>query len=374
MNEDEELKAHENSPQIESYLEPSPVFSQTTPLRSGRKHITPPFDTVESIDLTGEIGPLTSASSITNSGDQPSSLTEDTATRKDFYKELRTKWKNEEYTSGVTEDQSTWKANSSPNLEESSTELLAESDRASHVTPSNFAQWHRQDCPNLPQNREKEDEDDWFDVNHVESMFGSAEPEFDPQPSSMYGLENQKEGQHHFSLSRSTCSDTVGQSARNAVKITLKEAKSSSQENDQNLSNFMAILPEFFAQLKSRLKETLQTNAELAYELLLRGQSAMDLIATNKDLVAQMDAIELLQKSREAYRKIIAQRESLKQSLMREISQGFDPTTMPEELDKCRAIEAKMREIDSTIRGLLPQAKIFEMVQCSASDRSESPA
>ncbi|CAI7605800.1 unnamed protein product [Penicillium pancosmium] len=353
MNEDEELKAHENSPQIESYLEPSPVFSQTTPLRSGRKHITPPFDTVESIDLTGEIGPLTSASSITNSGDQPSSLTEDTATRKDFYKELRTKWKNEEYTSGVTEDQSTWKANSSPNLEESSTELLAESDRASHVTPSNFAQWHRQDCPNIPQNREKEDEDDWFDVNHVESMFGSAEPEFDPQPSSI---------------------DTVGQSARNAVKITLKEAKSSSQENDQNLSNFMAILTEFFAQLKSRLKETLQTNAELAYELLLRGQSAMDLIATNKDLVAQMDAIELLQKSREAYRKIIAQRESLKQSLMREISQGFDPTTMPEELDKCRAIEAKMREIDSTIRGLLPQAKIFEMVQCSASDRSESPA
>jgi hypothetical protein len=154
----------------------------------------------------------------------------------------------------------------------------------------------------------------------------------------------------------------------------LKEAKSSSQENDQNLSNFMAILPEFFAQLKSRLKETLQTNAELAYELLVRGQSAMDLIATNKDLVAQMDAIELLQKSREAYRKIIAQRESLKQSLMREISQGFDPTTMPEELDKCRAIEAKMREIDSTIRGLLPQAKIFEMVQCSASDRSELPA
>jgi hypothetical protein len=74
MNEDEELKAHENFPQTESYLEPLPIFSQPTPLRSDRKRVTPPFDTVESIDLTGEIGPLPSASSITNSGDQPSNL------------------------------------------------------------------------------------------------------------------------------------------------------------------------------------------------------------------------------------------------------------------------------------------------------------
>jgi hypothetical protein len=53
---------------------------------------------------------------------------------------------------------------------------------------------------------------------------------------------------------------------------------SSSQEHDKKFLNFLALSPEFFAQWKSSLKETLQANAELAYEQLIRGRSAADLI------------------------------------------------------------------------------------------------
>lgn len=74
-----------------------------------------------------------------------------------------------------------------------------------------------------------------------------------------------------------------------------------------------------------------------------------------------MSVIESLRRIIEAYDESLTRREFLKQNLMREISQGLDPATMPEELEKCRAVEAKLREINTTIRGLLPQAKILDM-------------
>ncbi|KAJ5743473.1 RecQ family helicase MusN [Penicillium manginii] len=168
----------------------------------GRKLITPPFDTVGSIDLTGAIGPLTSASSITDSGEQHPSWTEDAATRKDPHEERGTKRKSEEYTSGSTEIRRPWKANSPPTLGKTSAELLAESNRTSRTAPLNVAERPRRNSPNPPQNRDEEGKYDWFDVENIENMFVNVEPEFCPQPSPMCGVDKEKERQHQTAAMR----------------------------------------------------------------------------------------------------------------------------------------------------------------------------
>lgn len=357
----------------ESCLEPSPVLSRPniTPFPPGRKLITPPFDAIESIDLTGATGSLPSTSSITDSGVRLTSCSEDVATRKDPHEKRGIKRKSEEYTSSAMETRTPWKAKPPPAAGKASVRLLTDLNRIGCTPPVIAAEMSRRKSPNLPQNRDEEYEDDWLDIESVESVFLSVEKEPNARPSPICGLENQEGKQHQTSLPRSPCSGVVLQPSTEEKNSSSKEAQtkfmgSDSQEQDEIILNFLALSPGFFTQYKSSLKETMQANAELAYERLIGGRSAANLISMNKELVVQLHAIELLQKSREAYDDSVSQREVLKQNLMREISKGLNPITMPEELEKCRAVEAKLREINFTIRRLLPQVKIFDMDKDSA--------
>lgn len=136
----------------------------------------------------------------------------------------------------------------------------------------------------------------------------------------------------------------------------------SSQVKDKDLVKFLALPTKSFEQSISQLKSTLHKNAELVYQQAMEGRPAPDLIVANKDLVSQIQSIESLQSHKRTHDECVSRRESLKRNLMRAISQGLDPTTMPGELARSRAVEAELEQIESKILGLLPQANFLDMV------------
>jgi bloom syndrome protein len=147
----------------------------------------------------------------------------------------------------------------------------------------------------------------------------------------------------------------------------------SSQQKDPNILQFLSLSAESLGRSISRLKETLQKNAEVVYEQAMEGQLAPDLIAENKNLVSQIQAIETLQTHRNTHNDCVSRKETLKRSLVQAISQGLDPITMPDELARSRAVEAELDQIESKIRELLPQAKIFDLAHAPMSGYPNSP-
>lgn len=135
----------------------------------------------------------------------------------------------------------------------------------------------------------------------------------------------------------------------------------SSQQKDPNILKFLALPLKSFDDSIASLKSTLQRNAEIVYQQAMEGRPAPELIAENKTLVSQVQAIESLQAHRKSHDSCVSRKETLKQSLMQAISQGLDPTTMPEELARSRAVEAELEQIENKIRELLPQSKILSL-------------
>jgi bloom syndrome protein len=147
----------------------------------------------------------------------------------------------------------------------------------------------------------------------------------------------------------------------------------SSQAKDENILKFTALRLEVFEKAILRLQQTLQKNAEIVYEQAMVGRPAPELIAANKDLVSQIQAIESLQRQKHSHNDCLARKESLKRDVMRVISQGLDPTTLPE-LSQSRAVEAELEKIESKIRELLPRAKIFDLAAEIGEDLQDAPA
>ncbi|KAJ5720887.1 Bloom syndrome protein [Penicillium malachiteum] len=150
----------------------------------------------------------------------------------------------------------------------------------------------------------------------------------------------------------------------------------SSQPRDETVMNFVAISPSTLKKSILELQKNVQKNSEIVYNEAMEGRQAPDLVAENKNLVARIQAIEGLQSQQAAYNSCASRKEKLKQSLMQAISQGVDPTSMPGELSKSRAVEAELEQIQTKIRELLPQARIFDLIGCpefdSASAHSQS--
>lgn len=147
---------------------------------------------------------------------------------------------------------------------------------------------------------------------------------------------------------------------------------SSSQAKDENITKFTALSSGVFEKAILRLQQTLQKNAEVVYEQAMAGRPAPELIAANKNLVSQIQAIESLQRQKNSHSDCLARKESLKRDVMRVISQGLDPTTLPE-LSQSRAVEAELEKIESKIRELLSQAKIFDLAAELGEDCPDAP-
>ena len=240
----------------------------------------------------------------------------------------------------------------------------------------------KRDSPDPPRSSLKrviadsdEDEDpfdSWLDVDEVDNMVLDTDPGLYPKLPPISPAENE-EKKHTSDRSSETTSKVAVipptlPKTQTAIKPSQPSQQSpmpkraSSQEKDKDLLKVLALPTRSFDQSISQLKSTLQKNSEIVYQQAMEGRPAPELIAANKDLVSQIEAIESLQKHRETHKQCIARKESLKQNLMRVISQGLDPTTMPEELSQSRAVEAELEKIESTIMGLLSRAKVLDMV------------
>ncbi|KAJ5533426.1 RecQ family helicase MusN [Penicillium frequentans] len=142
----------------------------------------------------------------------------------------------------------------------------------------------------------------------------------------------------------------------------------SSQPEDRSVFKFVALQASFIGVSIRQLKQTLQENSEVVYWQAIKGQPAPDLIAENKSLVSRIQAIEALQFQQACYNSRLLKKEKLKQCLIRVISQGLDPATMPDELSESRIVQSELKQIETKIWELLLQAKIFDLTKGSGMD------
>lgn len=143
---------------------------------------------------------------------------------------------------------------------------------------------------------------------------------------------------------------------------------SGSQEKDPAVLEFLALGSKAFGHSISKLRATLQKNSEVVYQQAMEGQTVPELIAENKNLVSQIEAIELLRTKQNTHKDCVARKQRLKQDLMRVISQGLDPTTMPGELAQSRAVEVELEQLESHISQLLSKVDLLKLAHDSPPD------
>ncbi|KAJ6160961.1 Bloom syndrome protein [Penicillium chermesinum] len=147
----------------------------------------------------------------------------------------------------------------------------------------------------------------------------------------------------------------------------------SSQPKDSNVIKAMALSASSLEESIAQLKNTLKVNSEFVYEEAMQGRQAPELIVENKSLVSRIEAIKELQTQKAAYDACMSRKEGFKQKLIQAISQGLDPSTMPQELAQSRAVETELEQIENRIRDLLPRAKIFDLVKDLGTAQIDSP-
>lgn len=156
--------------------------------------------------------------------------------------------------------------------------------------------------------------------------------------------------------------------AQDPIPSTPWSKPSNSQEKDPDLLKFLALGQNAFGHAISKLRSILQKNSEIVYQQAMEGQPVPELIIENKNLVSQIETIESLQEHQNIHMGNVSRKQELKQNLIRVISQGLDPTTMPEELAQSRAVEAELEQTESKISQLLSQVNILELAHDSPSD------
>jgi bloom syndrome protein len=223
--------------------------------------------------------------------------------------------------------------------------------------------------------------DSWLGAEDVDDMIFDPEPALYPTLPKMSSQESQK-SEYHSTASRPSPSNALPPPTRAEKKSSLPKSQNpdqsptpkapSSQQRDPEILKFLALPSTSLTQAISSLKATLQKNAEIVYEQAMEGRTAPELIAANKNLVNQMQSIETLKTSQDSYKKCLSRKDDLKKSLMRVISQGIDPTTMPE-LAQSRAVEAELEKIEANIRELLPSSRVFDIAPASGLSDIEAP-
>lgn len=360
--------------------------SKATPLRSDPKPEPSPFDGIDSIDLTGDVDRLVPSSSTPDFGEPRRLWTEGAASLERPREQRGKKRKSDDYTSDLLSPskhaakvRTPSKADRLPISEDSVSGLPPVSNRTSRASPSKAASKPKSVSSKPPQSNRKRviadsddedpfDDDSWLGVDQVDDMILDTDLDLYPRLPQVSPAENAKKQPTGSSPSRQPPGEI-----RTEKAVTGKDSRPpqpspalkvpSSQEKDKNVLKFLAISRGSLTHSILRLRSSLQKNSEIVYQRAMVGRPAPDLIVENKNLNSQIEAIESLQSHMDAHNECVSRKESLKQNLMRAISQGLDPTTMPEELARSRAVEAELERIESEIRELLPQSNILDMAQ-----------
>ncbi|KAE8354668.1 hypothetical protein BDV28DRAFT_130454 [Aspergillus coremiiformis] len=134
---------------------------------------------------------------------------------------------------------------------------------------------------------------------------------------------------------------------------------SGSQPKHSDVAKFLALPADSLDQWISKFKDTLRKNSEIVFEQAMKGEPAPGLITENKTITARIEALESLKKKKVDYHTCESTRQELKKTLMRVISQGGSPNTMPKELEQSRKATSHLEQIESDIQRLLVQADIL---------------
>ncbi|KAJ5650578.1 Bloom syndrome protein [Penicillium longicatenatum] len=370
----------------ESHLEPprsSFVSRLKTPLRSDRKLETPSFDDVEAIDLTGDPERFI-PSSATDLGEPRRLWSGDTVTREQPAEKRGKKRKSDEYTSDLLSP-SKYASKVRSNAQAPTSELPSGANR---VKPSNSAKQLRTDSPSPKKSHRKQviadsDEEDPFDDWTVDAddMILDNDPVLYPKLPRIKPENHEKNYRAEAPRLERLPSGTISETTRTETRMERKKPIQtstaspglripSSQPKDESVLKFVALSATSIGHSIRQLRQKLQKNSEVVYQQAMEGQPAPDLIAENKSLVSRIQAIEALQSQQASYNTCLSRKKKLKQNLMKVISQGLDPTTMPDELSKSRAVESELEQIEARISELLPQAEIFDLIKCPEMDRA----
>jgi bloom syndrome protein len=228
-----------------------------------------------------------------------------------------------------------------------------------------------------------DDEDflgDWADNEDLaDEMVLDVEESLYPILPEMSPVADEKKDETNHSLSESTPKAPLPPAqpstrtkkrpaAQDPIPSTPWSKPSSSQEKDPNLPAFLSLGINTFGHAISKLRATLQKNSEIVYQQAMEGQPVPELIAENKTLVSQIEAIELLREHQKSHQASVSRRQDLKEKLIRAISRGEDPTTMPEEIAQSRAVEAELEQTETKICQLLSQVNILDLAHDYPSD------
>ncbi|CAG8892584.1 unnamed protein product [Penicillium egyptiacum] len=385
----------------ESFCEPpfssyKPSRQKSTPLRPDSFHALE-HDDIESIDLTGELDRSILSSSETLPAGEPRGPWAEESTPCATREKRGKKRKSDEYTSDLlsspkhaTKVRTASKAPLLPAPKDIVSEQPTIPRQTTQTNPLSAAkrpQYHSTVAPRSHRKQviaDSDDDDDLFDdwvdnEDPADKMILDAEESLYPILPEMSPAADEKkiEIKHlplestpkaSFPTAQPSTQPKERAVAKDPIPSTPWSKPSSSEEKDPDFLKFLTLGNNAFGHAISKLRSTLQKNSEIVYQQAMEGHPVPELIAENKTLVAQIEAIELLQKHQNTHRGCVSRKQDLKQNLIRVISQGLDPTTMPEELAQSRAVEAELEETESKICELLSRANILELAHDCPSD------
>lgn len=149
-------------------------------------------------------------------------------------------------------------------------------------------------------------------------------------------------------------------------------ASNSQVPQNENIVKFLALPDDSLENAIAELTNTIKKNSEIVYQRAMEGIPANELTTVNKTLNGRIDAIKQLKQKKAAHQACQSRRDRLKQSLIQAISEGDDPSTMPE-LAESRAVSAELGQIEERMRDLLSQADILHMTSNSLSSTTPKP-
>jgi len=373
----------------------------TTPIRP--KQISgfdsPTLD-IDAIDLTGDIElPAAPSSGTLEEFGEPHRLwTADAASRKEPEEKRGKKRKSDEYKSDLLSPRRHAPKVRSPLI---SSKSAASKDLAPSVSPI-----ERRHTPSSPAKQRARTEDRVIrdsDDEGDDDLFDDWMPEDDPilekddglypvLPREDHSDNHEDAGTWESPMRTSAPSFNKDDSPTPAIRSPVKRLSprkqgsperkptyssplptSSQAPQDENIVKFLELSVDSLSNAVAELRDSLTRNAEIVYQQAMEGIPALELIAINKTLKGRIEAIEQLKQKRIARKTCQSRKDNLKRSLIRAISEGNDPSTMPE-LAESRAVSAELAQIEEAMRDLVSRAGILDMAPNSLALTTPKPS
>ncbi|PYH37379.1 RecQ family helicase MusN [Aspergillus neoniger CBS 115656] len=383
----------------------SPKASFLTPFGSKRplNANSPLFDSdIDTIDLTGDLNQTTLSSDTFDGFEEPQRLwTEDAASRREPLEKRGKKRKSDEYVSDLVSPRKNGLKSRSPLKAAEPTKTPRST--STRLQPGKSPRTTRKDTipraddpsglPPLSQSSRlghviADSDDDDGDENLFDDWVpDGVGPTLNSNESLYPILPNQDSSDEHAAPSPARKKSRASPRASDAMDIVPSSVRPSrkdtrispspvthvpsttdspsSQPQNEDVAKFLSLSADSLEGAIATLKSTLTKNSEIVYERAMKGELAPDLIAENKTLTDRIEAIGLLKQQRTTYQTYDTKRNMLKKRLMQVITQGGDPSDMPE-LVESREATTQLQRAESDIQHLLARSRLLSIPSLDA--------